>query len=71
MRLKLVMRFAYPYEYSIEIIVAFTVESQVSPDDERYLYIENIFLTCDKQTNKLITFHMIPPIQSRELINRW
>ena len=39
MRLKLLISFAYPYDYSKEIIVAFTVEGQVSRDDERYLYL--------------------------------
>ena len=31
------MSFAYSYDYSIEIIVTFPVEGQVSLDDERYL----------------------------------
>ena len=40
MRLKLLISFAYPYyDYSKEIIVAFTVEGQVSRDDERYLLL--------------------------------
>ena len=39
MRLKLLISFAYPYDYSKEIIVAFTVEGQVSRDDERYLFL--------------------------------
>ena len=38
MRLKLLISFAYPYDYSKEIIVAFTIEGQVSRDDERYLF---------------------------------
>ena len=39
MSLKLLMSFAYSYNYSIEIIVTFPVEGQVSLDDERYLCI--------------------------------
>ena len=39
MRLKLLMSFAYSYDYSMEIIVTFPVEGQVSLDDERYLFI--------------------------------
>ena len=33
------MSFAYTYDYSIEIIVTFPVEGQVSSDDERYLFV--------------------------------
>ena len=52
MRLKLLISFAYPYDYSKEIIVAFTVEGQVSRDDERYLFIGAI--PCNQQTMCLI-----------------
>ena len=38
MRLKLLMSFAYCYDYPIEIFVACTVERKVSRDDERYLF---------------------------------
>ena len=34
---KLLMTFTYPYNNSIEIIMTFPVEGQVSTDDERYL----------------------------------
>ena len=39
------MSFAYSYEYSLEIFVIFSVEGQVSRDDERYLsiYIQKSF----------------------------
>ena len=38
LRLKLLMSFAYWYDFPIEIFVACTVEGQVSRDDELYLY---------------------------------
>ena len=41
------MSSAYSYDYSIEIIVTFPVEGQVSLDEERYLFI-NIFTFSSK-----------------------
>ena len=52
MRLKLLISFAYPYDYSKEIIVAFTVEGQVSRDDERYLFLSDKTI-CIETLNRI------------------
>ena len=49
MRLKLLMSFAYCYDYSVEIFVTCTVEGQVSRLDERYLL---------NNTSSLFVFHI-------------
>ena len=52
LRLKLLMSFAYGYDYPVEICVTCTVESRVSRGDERYLL---------NNTSSLFVFHIFNP----------
>ena len=43
LRLKVLMSFAYCYDYPVEIFVGCTVEGQVSRDDERHLFFNRLY----------------------------